>query len=76
MDRQALKDFLYGGLSEIVSNRNYYHKGIAAEYSHFTEQGEAAVKDYITFFAWQIIKTTEADLDARAKDMVLKGLKS
>lgn len=76
MDKQALKEFLYGGLSEIVNNRNYYYKGIGPEYSHFTDRGEEAVKDFINVLSYKIIESTEADLDQRAKDMVMKGLKS
>lgn len=76
MDKSALKEFLYGGLSEIVTNRNYYYKGIGSEYSHFTDKGDEAVKDFINLLAWQIIASNEAELDQRAKDMVMKGLKS
>lgn len=76
MDKLALKEFLYGGLSEIVTNRNYYYKGIGSEYSHFTDRGEEAVKEFMNLMAWKMIQANEAELDQRAKDMVLKELKS
>lgn len=76
MEQQAIKEFLYGGLSSIIANRNYYYKGIGSEYSHFTEKGEEAVKEFMNLMAWKMIQANEADLDQRAKDLVLKELKS
>ena len=76
MEQQAIKEFLYGGLSSIIANRNYYYKGIGSEYSHFTEKGEEAVKEFMNLMAWKMMQANEADLDQRAKDLVLKELKS
>ena len=76
MEQQVIKEFIYGGLSSIIANRNYYYKGIGSDYSHFTEKGEEAVKELMNLMAWKIIQANEADLDKRAKDMVMKGLSS
>lgn len=76
MEQQVIKEFIYGGLSSIIANRNYYYKGIGYDYSHFTEKGEEAVKELMNLMAWKIIQANEADLDKRAKDMVMKGLSS
>ena len=76
MEKPALKEFLYGGLAEIINNRNYYYKGIGAEYSHMTEKGDEAVRDFINMLSWKIAQANEAELDRRAKEMVLKELKS
>jgi hypothetical protein len=76
MEKSAIKEFLYGSLCEIAQNKNYYHKGIAAEYSQLTVRGEAAVRDLVNLWSYYIIKSNEEELDTRAKEMVLKGLKS
>lgn len=76
MKRGAVKDLLYGGLTEIMHNRNYYyHSGIGSNYSHFTEDGKQAVTEYINLIIGKMYEAEEAELDKRAKDMVLKELK-
>ena len=76
MEKPAIKEFLYGSLSEILRNKNYYYMGHSADYSHLTDQGDAAVRDLINLICWQIVKADEADLDRRAKELVMKELKS
>ena len=76
LEKSALKDLLYGGISEILSNRHYYyHSSIGAEYSHFTDAGKAAMADYLNIMGAAMIKAEEASLNKRAKDLVINGLK-
>jgi hypothetical protein len=76
LEKSALKDLLYGGISEILSNRQYYyHSSIGAEYSHFTDAGKAAMADYLNIMGAAMIKAEEASLNKRAKDLVINGLK-
>ena len=76
MNKQAVKDLTYGGLMELLNNRNLYYKSaVGKDYSHFTEDGKAAVAEYMELMAWKMIQAEEADLDRRAKEMVLKELK-
>lgn len=77
MDRQAAKDLVYGGLIELVNNKKFYYTSSIspAEYSHFTDEGKEAVLEFLNNMAFVMQKTEAAELDKRAKDMVLKGLK-
>ena len=76
LEKSALKDLIYGGISEILSNRNYYyHSSIGAEYSHFTDAGKAAMADYLNIMGAAMIKAEEVSLNKRAKDLVINGLK-
>jgi len=76
MEKAALKDLLYGGLSELIRNsKSYRHSSISNNYSQFTESGEEALKEFMQQMAILIYLAEEKDLDTRAKEMVIKGLK-
>jgi hypothetical protein len=48
---------------------------VGASYSHLTDAGKQAVTEFMDMIAWKIKEANEADLDRRAKEMVLKELK-
>jgi hypothetical protein len=76
MEKSAIKDLIYGGLEELITNqRYYYHSTVGRDYSHLTDQGKEAVAEYMDLMAWQIRKANEADLERRAKEQVLNALK-
>ena len=76
MQKGAIKDLVYGGLEEILNNRNYYYNSsVGASYSHLTDSGKEAVLEFIDLMSYKIIEANEIDLDRRAKEQVLKELK-
>ena len=76
MDKDAVKNLMFGGICELVRDRRYYyHSSVGDNYCHFTDEGDKAVKAFIAQMALNIHKAEEADLDRRAKEMVIKGLK-
>lgn len=76
MDRQAVKDLMYGGLMEIMRNREYYyHSGVGSHYSHFTDRGKEAINEYVSLISGKMFEAEQAELDKRAKDLVIKELK-
>ena len=77
MEKQALKDFIFGGLTELMNDSKYYHYSrIGIDYCHWTEAGVKALTEYTNFIGTMMIRAQEEDLDQRAKEMVLEGLKS
>ena len=47
MDRQAIKDLVYGGITELMNNRNYFYwSSVGANYSHFTDEGKVALAEF------------------------------
>ncbi len=77
MEKQAIKELMYGGIKEIMSNNRYYYRSMTGrQFSSFTENGQVAVHEFITEIAAYIIDAENEELDKRAKDMVLKTLKS
>jgi len=76
MDKPAVKDLVYGGLQELLRNRDYYyHSGVNSKYSSFTDQGVQAITEYLNTMAWLMIESENEELDRRAKEMVINGLK-
>jgi len=76
MDKSALKDFTYGGITEILHNRKYYyHSTVGAEYSHFTDEGKEVLNEFMNLMAFKMLQAEEADLRERSKQMVINGLK-
>jgi len=77
MERQAVKDLMYGGMAEIIRNPKFYrHSPVGKDYCSLTEHGQQAMLEYMNSIAHIMWATEEADLDRRAKDMVMKELKS
>ena len=75
MNRDAIKDVLYGSLVELSSSKRYFYRSSIKGYSHWTEEGEAAVSELLKTVIPLIVETEEKELDQRAKDMVMKELK-
>jgi len=72
MEKSAIKDLVYGGLEELVNNRRYYyHSSVGNAYSHLTDDGKAAVVEFMDLMAFKIRETEQADLESRAKQQVL-----
>ena len=73
---KVLPNQVYAGLFEILKDqRLYYNSSVGADYSHLTEEGEKAVVSWISLMAPQMIRIQQAELDARAKQMVVNELK-
>ena len=76
MDKSAVKDLIFGGLNELMRNRNYfYHSSVGSGYSHWTDQGKDALVEYMNVMGWKLKEAEEADLRKRAKEMTMSALK-
>ena len=76
MDKDAVKNLVFGGVCELIRDtRYYYYSSVGSSYCHFTDKGEVALKEFISQMATVIRQAEEAELDRRAKEMVIKGLK-
>jgi hypothetical protein len=76
MDSGAVKDLMFGGVKELMKNRAYYyHSSVGSNYSHWTEQGKDALAEYMNLMVYKLQEVEEHELNQRAKDLVIKGLK-
>ena len=76
MQKGAIKDLIYGGVEEILNNRNYYyHSSVGRDYSHLTDEGKVAIVEFMDLMAWKVREANEADLERRAKEQVMNALK-
>ena len=73
---KLLPNQLYAGLFEILKDKNlYYQSNIDSKYDKFTEKGEEAVLEWIKVVAPKMIAVEKAELDIRAKQLVIDELK-
>jgi hypothetical protein len=76
MKKGAIKDLCYGGMLELLNNRNYYyHSTVGSAYSHLTEDGKVAMIEFMNMIAFKMKEAEDADLEQRAKQQVLDQLK-
>ncbi len=76
MQKTAIKELLYGGISELMKNKNYYYQSsVGRGYSHFTDDGKEAVNEFVLEISQFIVEADKNELDRRAKEMVMNTLK-
>ena len=76
MQRPAIKDVVYGGMMEIMRNRQYYyHSGVGSHYSHFTDEGREVMIEFLNVMSGKMMEAEHEELDARAKQQVINELK-
>ena len=76
MDKGAIKQLMYGGIKELMNDRRfYYNSSMGKNYSYFTDAGKVAVYEFVTEIASYITDAENADLDKRAKEMMINDLK-
>ena len=76
MEKDAVKAIMYGGINELMNNRDYYHRSsVGAKYSTWTEKGMKVFSEYTLEMARHIQEAEDKELNKRAKDLVIKGLK-
>ncbi len=77
MNRQALKDLMYGGIEEMTQNpRLFYRSSVGKEYNSWTEEGHKNLAEFMNYIAAEMANCRRIEDDNRAKEMVLKELKS
>ena len=76
MNKSVVKDLFYGGTKELVHNPTYfYYSSVGPEYCCFTPEGEKAMIEFAIQMAVNMHKSEAADLNKRAKELVISGLK-
>jgi len=76
MEKDAVKSIIYGGINELMNNRDYYRRSaVGSRYSEWTETGMKVLLEYTVYMAHYIHDAEDKVLDKRAKELVIKGLK-
>lgn len=79
MRKTAVKDQLYGSIIEMMNNREYFYKsniGKTHEYSHWTDDGRAALMEFLEHHTKQMLLAEEKIIKERAKEMTFEALKA
>jgi len=76
MDRHSIKDMMYGGVQELARNTKYFrYSSVGINYSHWTEEGQTALVDFMNIMAHKMHEAEEEELRAKAKQLTIEGLK-
>lgn len=76
MQRPAIKDIVYGGMMEIMRNRQYYyHSSVGSTYSHFTDEGREVMIEFLNVVGGKMMEAEHEELNERAKQQVINELK-
>jgi hypothetical protein len=76
MDISVVKELLFGGVQQLAKDRRFYrHSTVGVEYSYWTEEGHKALAEYMNLMVCQMLKAEEKELNQRAKNLVINGLK-
>ena len=63
MDKQAVKDVMFGGLMELMRDRRYYYSSsVGTNYCHWTDEGKEALQEYMGIISYKLWEAEEADL--------------
>jgi hypothetical protein len=77
MEKQAIKEIMYGSINELMQNRKFYHRSsIGQQYSHWTDEGRETLFNYIEQITAYIYDAEQKSLDERSKAIMLDTLKS
>lgn len=76
LEKSVIKDTMYGGIYELMQNSKYFYRSsVGVNYCHWTEPGVQALSEYLKLMTPMIMEYETQNLDKRAKELVLKGLK-
>lgn len=76
MKKSALQTVIYGGLLELARDSSlFYNSIVGSDYSHLTEEGTQVFTEYLNKMLPMMLKNEKEELDQRAKDLVINGLK-
>lgn len=76
MDKQAVKDFTYGAIVEMLRNKKYYyHSRVGMQYSHFTDEGKEVLHEIMSIMAFKMLEVEEAEIKQVAKEQTMAALK-
>ena len=76
MEQDTFKELLHSGTLALMKNSKfYYNSPVGSDYSHWTEEGIAALSEYTNILGARMLRAEEKALNKRAKELVVKGLK-
>lgn len=76
MDSSDIKELMFGGIKQIMSqNEYYYNSSVSPDYSRFTDKGKEVLLEFVNMVGHKLLIVEEQELNDRAKKLVINGLK-
>jgi hypothetical protein len=75
LTEQDVAVMFYGGIRQIILEKDYFYRSFQPEYSHLTGNGERAIINLVNLFGPRLLQAIQNDDVERGKELVLKELK-
>ena len=76
MDKQMIKDMLYGTICEMQQNNRYYYRStVGVEYSHWRDEGEQQLSQMIKVISARVDQIERDRIKAASQQLLLDELK-
>ena len=76
MDKQMIKDMLYGTIREMQDDSRYYYRSsVGVEYSHWREEGEQQLSQMIKVISARVDQIERDRIKAASQQLLLDELK-
>ena len=76
MDKQMIKDMLYGTICEMQQNNRYYYRSaVGVEYSHWRDEGEQQLSQMIKVISARVDQIERDRVKAASQQLLLDELK-
>lgn len=77
MEKQAIKEIMYGSISEMMQNKKFYYRSsVGQQYSHWTDEGRENLFKFVEQVTAYVYDAEQKSLDERSKAIMLDTLKS
>lgn len=78
MDQNAIRTALYGGLTALMNDREYFYSSgvLGSQYSAWSESGKRAFNDLILALTPAIVEAEYSETKHKSQDMVLDALRN
>ncbi len=76
MDKQMIKDMLYGTIREMQDDSRYYYRSsVGVEYSHWRDEGEQQLAQMIKVISARVDQIERDRIKAASQQLLLDELK-
>lgn len=76
MDKESVKDIIWGGMTELMNNPNYFRRSsIDPKYSEWHPRGQEALHEFIEYLTPMIDQVIHNEIKSKAKNMTMSALK-
>lgn len=76
MDKESIKDIIWGGMMELMNNRNYFRRSsVDPKFSEWNPRGQEALHEFLEYLTPMIEQVRYDEVKKEAKQMTIDALR-